>query len=179
MLFAQSIRNEIEARAALELELVSALANDEFELFYQPQVKLRDLTVVGAEALIRWRHPRRVGGTWTVHAGRKRIINRKPAFRMGAAHRVQAGAPLGARRLPIAHRGQPLTVAVRGRRSRRAVDQALRESNLTADLLELEVTENIFLDSTSNVLNTLDRYGASGCVSCSMISARAMRASPT
>jgi EAL domain-containing protein (putative c-di-GMP-specific phosphodiesterase class I) len=43
-----------------------------------------------------------------------------------------------------------------------SVDQALRDSNLKADLLELEVTENIFLDSTSSVLNMLDRIRSLG-----------------
>jgi EAL domain-containing protein (putative c-di-GMP-specific phosphodiesterase class I) len=40
-------------------DLAQALDRDEFRLEYQPVVRLGGAAVVGAEALIRWRHPRR------------------------------------------------------------------------------------------------------------------------
>jgi len=44
-------------RLGIETQLRKALAQNQFELHYQPQVRLEDGHVVGAEALLRWRHP--------------------------------------------------------------------------------------------------------------------------
>lgn len=44
-------------RLAIENGLRNALANQELVVFYQPQVSLREKTIVGVEALLRWRHP--------------------------------------------------------------------------------------------------------------------------
>ncbi|PXX92476.1 diguanylate cyclase [Marinobacter vulgaris] len=41
------------------MAITRALENDEFELFFQPQIRLADCQVLGFEALIRWRHPDR------------------------------------------------------------------------------------------------------------------------
>jgi diguanylate cyclase (GGDEF)-like protein/PAS domain S-box-containing protein len=53
---------ELEAQApkdtvALEADLHRALDGGEIEVFYQPIVRLKDRTVAGFEALLRWRHP--------------------------------------------------------------------------------------------------------------------------
>ena len=47
------------ARRRLELDLLEALANNAFELYYQPLFSLRTMRVTTCEALIRWRHPER------------------------------------------------------------------------------------------------------------------------
>lgn len=38
-------------------DMARALENNEFELYFQPQIRLADCKVVGFEALLRWRHP--------------------------------------------------------------------------------------------------------------------------
>jgi diguanylate cyclase (GGDEF)-like protein/PAS domain S-box-containing protein len=54
---------DMHARASdllrLETDLRHALARDEFELHYQPIIRLDQEHVIGMEALIRWRHPER------------------------------------------------------------------------------------------------------------------------
>ncbi len=51
-----SMLAEVAARASLQADLRVALQNHEFELHYQPVVDARGVTL-GAEALVRWRHP--------------------------------------------------------------------------------------------------------------------------
>ena len=51
------LRREVENRQQLQHELRRALEQGEFELFYQPQVRLSDESMVGVEALLRWHHP--------------------------------------------------------------------------------------------------------------------------
>ncbi|NMT62996.1 GGDEF and EAL domain-containing protein [Marinobacter orientalis] len=46
-------------RRAQLMEISRALENQEFELFFQPQIRLADGRLLGFEALIRWRHPQK------------------------------------------------------------------------------------------------------------------------
>src|SRR5262249_57588473 len=57
--FVPVMRAQAQARHSLGVELRRAHDAKEFELYYQPQIRLSDEAVVGAEALIRWRHPER------------------------------------------------------------------------------------------------------------------------
>src|SRR5262249_23904416 len=58
-LFLPSLRAEAQARHVLTSELRRAFERSEFELYFQPQVRLIDNCVVGAESLLRWRNPQR------------------------------------------------------------------------------------------------------------------------
>ncbi|VVB49014.1 Diguanylate cyclase/phosphodiesterase with PAS/PAC and GAF sensor(S) [Beijerinckiaceae bacterium RH AL1] len=58
-LFERSMQRASAARRALRDEIRKGLDAGEFELFYQPQVALATGAMIGAEALMRWRHPKR------------------------------------------------------------------------------------------------------------------------
>jgi diguanylate cyclase (GGDEF)-like protein len=55
--FREELAQTVEARRILELDLRKALANEEFELFYQPLVSLKSGKISTCEALLRWNHP--------------------------------------------------------------------------------------------------------------------------
>ena len=57
--FEARMNEALARRRQLEKEMQVALERGEFELFFQPKVALRDRRLIGAEALLRWRHPQR------------------------------------------------------------------------------------------------------------------------
>lgn len=55
--YTEDMTAEVLRRMMFASELRKALEEDQFELFYQPQFDLNNGSIVGVEALIRWRHP--------------------------------------------------------------------------------------------------------------------------
>jgi len=57
LFFSEEMNQRAKEHLRIESELRDALANGELMLYYQPKVSLRSGRIVGAEALLRWRHP--------------------------------------------------------------------------------------------------------------------------
>ena len=57
--FDPAMQARAQQRLELEAELGRAVEREEFVLYYQPIVNLRDGSMVGFEALLRWRHPKK------------------------------------------------------------------------------------------------------------------------
>lgn len=58
-IFDVQMRSQAFSRLEMEQEIRTALENREFQLYYQPIISLKSDRVIGVEALIRWRHPKR------------------------------------------------------------------------------------------------------------------------
>ncbi len=162
--FTPALRAAASLKHAYQAELRRAREEGEFELFYQPQVRLSDGALVGAEALLRWRHPQRglitpaaflpaletsrlaaSVGEWAIRSACRQAAEwRKassPAFRMGVN---LFGAQFGTG--DLAHK----------------VRAALDEFELPPNALELEITENIILRHDDEMIGPLRELHAEG-----------------
>jgi EAL domain-containing protein (putative c-di-GMP-specific phosphodiesterase class I) len=160
--FMPVLRAQAQARRGLDLELRRAFAENEFELFFQPQIRLTDEAVVGAEALLRWRHPQRgiLGpGAFIEPLGESSISPEVGKWIiMTACRKVADWQAIG---LPL------MRVAVNLFPSQahneallKDVEDALRESALPPEALELEITEYVALnyeDPTGPLLKLHER----------------------
>ncbi|OAF18474.1 EAL domain-containing protein [Bradyrhizobium neotropicale] len=158
VIFESTIRQELENRLTLESELALAADRGEFELFYQPQVRLVDGGLVGAEALIRWRHPVR----GYVSPGEFMPVVNTSALSERIASWVMETACWQARAWELS--GQSVRVAINLSPSQlhsgdlaHSVATLLDATGLTPSLLELEVTEDILLLDEDRVLDMFKR----------------------
>jgi diguanylate cyclase (GGDEF)-like protein len=163
--FRPEMRTDVTTRLSLVQALRDAYAQRQFELLYQPQIDLRDGRVVGAEALMRWRHPTQ--GLLSPAAFIDALAASSVAGDVGMwlLHTACAQARAWALRFPEA----PPRVAINlfaaqltESRLLTEVRHVLRELALEPGRLEIEITETIALqqgDEFSGQLQALRRDG--------------------
>ena len=148
-LFVPVLRAQAQTRRGLQVELRRAFAENELELFFQPQVRLADEAVVGAEALLRWRHPQR--GVVAPGASIQTLAESSIASAVGAWIIRDACAKTAAWRamgLPLSRMSVNLFPAqCRDPGLSLDIEAALQLSGLPPDVLELEISETFALNN--------------------------------
>ena len=161
--FRSTMENYSIQRIEMERQLRHALDNHEFRVFYQPQLDIVSSKVIGAEALIRWRHPERG------------LV--PPAEFIPLAEDTGMILPIGEWVLKQAwnecqgwHRaGYPLRIGVNLSAHQfnhtnlsELAELALRESGISPEYLELELTESLAMRQVDETLVVLKQLKSSG-----------------
>ncbi|HZX16612.1 MAG TPA: EAL domain-containing protein [Pseudomonas sp.] len=144
--------------------LRQAIDNHELLLHYQPQIDLRSGALIGVEALVRWQHPE-LGllppGRFIPAAEESRLIVPMGEWILHQACKQAAAWHRAG--LSIAQVAVNISaIQLQQGKVEQLVLQALASSQLSAQMLELEITESSLLDKTDQVLDTLKRLKAMG-----------------
>jgi diguanylate cyclase (GGDEF)-like protein/PAS domain S-box-containing protein len=149
-----------KARRAMEFDLREAIMCGGFELHYQPLVDLRTNTIIGCEALLRWRHPVRgliSPADFIPLAEETGLINQLGEWVLLTActeatrwpHHTKVAINIS----PVQFRSPGLALKVIG---------ALAEAGLSPHRLELEITETVLIRDDDVALRTLHQLREAG-----------------
>jgi len=144
--FEPGMRAAVIQRLELEADLHRAVERSEFLLHYQPIVDLQSHRIVGAEALVRWRHPQRgmlAPGEFIPLAEETGLIVPIGRWVLEEACRTIAAHSRGGSAIHV-------SVNLSARQLQEAdlveiVAAALRDAGLPPDRLVLEVTESLIM----------------------------------
>jgi diguanylate cyclase (GGDEF)-like protein/PAS domain S-box-containing protein len=161
--YSRDMNQGMQERMRIESGLRQALGNGQLELHYQPKFSIADSKIIGAEALVRWRHPERglvppaefiplaeaTGlvvqvGEWVLEAACAQAQSWK-----------DAGLP--PIRLAVNVSAREFTSALPGR-----VKETLERYGLEPSWLELEITESTLMHNIDRVIGIMDRITALG-----------------
>ncbi len=160
----QFAKSKAPGRMSLEEELRGALEREEFELHYQPQVDLETLSITGAEALVRWRHPEGVLiqpagfislaeytglivpiGEWVLNEACRQL----KAWQSAGLSSMRVGVNVSARQFY-----QRDFIGV--------IERLLRKADIAAAGLEIEVTESLAMQRSAWSIRMLERIKEMG-----------------
>jgi len=151
--FDPKLDEQARTRRMLEQDLRNAVQNDEFVLYYQPQIELSSHRVTGFEALIRWRHPVRGMVPPTLFIPLAEEIGLIGTIGAWVLHTACKAALHWPDDITVAVNASPLQVEAPGFDD--VVRTALLESGLPGERLEVEVTENMLLHDNGLVYAAL------------------------
>ncbi len=140
-------------------QLQSAILNQEFLLYYQPQVDGNTGEITGLEALIRWKHPKEgilsAGKFIPVAEKTGLIVNIGEWVLKTACRQNKAWQDEGRKIVPVA-----VNISINQIKDYylfNLVEKVLNETGLAPEYLELEITESILASETEIVMRNLNR----------------------
>lgn len=152
--FTEEMNEQLQERMALQQGLLNALSNNELRLVYQPQINLKTGNIVGVETLLRWEHPE--------------LGMVSPAKFIPVAEDTGLIVPIGEWVLRTACKqnklwqtqGLPpikMSVNVSPRQFKERdwayiVASALKDSGLSPEYLELEITESLIMENVDRAI---------------------------
>ena len=157
--FSEKMLEATADRLEMEADLRHALGHEELELYYQPQINVRTHEITGVEALLRWHHPVRgmVPPTKFIQVaeeGGMIVPIGEWVLRHGCAEMKRLQTQLG-KRFTLAVNLSPRQILQDNLYD--VVAGALEASGLAPADLELEITENTLMISSTETLATLAR----------------------
>lgn len=155
IVFEPSMRSEVEQRLELLRDVRAAVAENEFTLFYQPVVDIREHKVAGFEALMRWEHPEQ--GILTPARFMAAFEDQDLSLKLGdmafeTALRqmrqwLDAGVEFGRVTVNIS------SSQFRSGRLAQEIQERLARWNVPCERLTIEVTENVYMGWGSDLVS--------------------------
>jgi len=145
-------------------DLHVAVAARQFEVWCQPQLNLTTRALVGFEALLRWRQPPRgivLPDEFIATAEDQGLIDeigsvvREAAIAQAALWSRQYSRPL---RIAI----NVSALELRGKAYAERLDGTLREHNMPAEQVDIEITERVFVDTHTHAVEALQQLRSLG-----------------
>jgi diguanylate cyclase (GGDEF)-like protein/PAS domain S-box-containing protein len=162
--YTSSMHEEVSAHLSLENDLRRAIPNDQFRLHYQPQVDAVTHKIIAVEALIRWDHPER--GTimpsefisFCEETGLIQSIGDWILESVCADLSVWNDMDMDIPRVAVNISAKQFEQADFIEK----IKTTLKKYNITGDMLELEITENVIMDEIENVISILNQLSSMG-----------------
>jgi two-component system, chemotaxis family, CheB/CheR fusion protein len=162
--FTAELNARVNEHLSVSSDLRKGLREQQFRMFYQPQFSLPDRRLSGAEALIRWDHPRRglvlPNAFIPVAEESELILDLGDWVLREVCRQVREWEDQGLVGVPIAVNFS--AQQFRQRRLLQSVTEALRISGVDPALLELELTERIIMgdpDEAIEIVRGLNSLG--------------------
>lgn len=158
--FEPAMDTVMQTRLTLETDLQTAFVESQFEVYYQPLMNIKTNSVVGFEALLRWRHPALGQVSPAVFIPVAEELGLMDAIGEWVLRQACAQAAKWPGHIGISVNLSPSQLV--NPRLPGTVLHTLAANEIAPDRLELEVTENIFLNENDATRGALDQLASLG-----------------